>query len=232
MYIFGGVSGGLSAFEVLDTTWIYDETNDVWLRGANMPGPRFGPAIASDGAVVWVIGGYNDRLGPDHTVWRYDLTSDAYATGFANMPRDLGRIHGAWLPDGTVHVLGGGEAGSLNNHLVYNTAVDAWSFAPPIPLGVLDPATVTDGRLIYLAGAASDVYPRGPAHTQIFDAASGVWSDGPLMPPWPGLGDSGVDNTSGTIANGVFYVMGGYNGGGNGYFNYSAPLSQLRAFKR
>jgi len=231
MYIFGGVSGDIAAFEVLNTTFIYDETNDVWSQGANMPAPRFGPAVATDGAVVWVMGGYNERLGPDHTVWRYDPTTDGYATGFTNMPRDLGRIHGVWLPGGTIHVLGGGEAGSLNNHLIYNTASNAWSSAPSIPVGVLDPATVTDGTLIYLAGAASEVYPRGPSHTQIFDPASGLWFEGPPMPPWPGLGDSGIDNTSGTIANGVFYVMGGYNGGGNAYFNYSVPLSQLGRFK-
>jgi N-acetylneuraminic acid mutarotase len=231
IYIFGGVSGTAGSGEaVLDTTWIYDEANDSWSRGANMPGPRFGPAVATDGEVIWVMGGY--IFGPDHNVWRYDPKADAYTTGFAEMPRPLGRIHGVWLPDATVHVFGGGEAGRLDNHLVYNTTLNAWSSAPPIPLGVLDPATVTDGTLIYLAGAPN-FFPRGPARTQIFDPAIGTWSEGPRLPPWPGLGgDWGIDNTSGTIGNGVFYVMGGYNGGGTGFFNYSIPLSELSAFNR
>jgi len=232
VYIFGGVSGDLPSEEVLNTTWIYDEANDVWFRGANLPAPRAGPAVATDGAVIWVIGGYNQFFGPEHTVWRYNPMADGYSTGFANMPRDLGRIHGVWLPDGTVHVLGGGEGGSLNNHFVYDTNTNGWSFAPLIPVGVQDPATVTDGELIYVVGAASEVFPRGPPHTQIFDPATGDWSEGPRMPPWPGLGDWGVDNTSGTVANGVFYVMGGYNGGGNAYFNYSVPLLKLRACER
>ena len=227
IYFFGGVSGTQSTGEeVLNTTWIYDETNDAWTRGTNMPDFRFGSAVATDGEVIWVIGGY--IFGPGHNVWRYDPKADAYSTGFANMPSNLGRIHGVWLPDGTVHVLGGGEGGSLNNHLVYNTALDAWSSAPPIPLGILDPATVTDGRLIYLAGAY-DEYPRHLGHLQIFDPALGTWSEGPRMPAWPGLGDWGINNTSGTIAKGVFYVMGGYNGGGYSWFSYSIPLSDFGA---
>ena len=232
IYIFGGVSGSSSSGEeVLDSTWIYDQVNDFWFRGANMPGPRFGPAVATDGAVIWVMGGYNQFQGPDHTVWMYDPKKDDYATGFANMPRDLGRIHGVWLPNGTVHVLGGGEGDSLNNHLVYDTAADAWSFAPSIPLGVLDPATVTDGMLIYLAGAAA-TFPRGPAHTQIFNPTLSTWSEGPQLPPWPHSGDWGLDNTSGTIANAVFYVMGGYNGSGTGSFSYSVPISELSVLIR
>jgi N-acetylneuraminic acid mutarotase len=225
-YVFGGVSGTASSGEeVLDSTWIYDEGNDIWFRGANMPGPRFGPAVATDGAVIWVIGGYNQFQGPDHTVWRYDPKADIYTIGFTNMPRDLGRIHGVWLPDKTVHVLGGGDGG-LNNHLVYNTAADAWSSAPSIPLGVLDPATVTDGTLIYLAGAPFASSP-GPALTQIFNPAGSTWSEGPRLPPWPRFPDWNVDNTSGTIANGVFYVMGGAIGGGTVWFNYSIAVSEL-----
>jgi hypothetical protein len=222
LYIFGGVTGETG---VLDTTWIYDEANDVWFRGANMPGPRAGPAVATDGAVIWVMGGYNQFLGPDHTVWRYSPKADDYTTGFANMPRDLGRIHGAWLPDGTVHVFGGGEAGSLDNHLLYDTIANAWSPAPPIPIGVLDPAAVTDGMLIYLAGSPEGI-PFPPGYTQIFNPLSGTWSEGPRMPgPW------GVNNTSGTIANGFFYVMGGFFGAAAS-INYSIPMSELNPSNR
>jgi N-acetylneuraminic acid mutarotase len=220
IYIFGGVDGDDAAFEILNTTLIYDEANDSWSRGANMPGPRFGSAVATDGSVIWVIGGYNQFAGPDHTVWMFNPEADSYSTGFTNMPRDLGRIHGAWLPNGTIHVFGGGEAGRLDNHLVYDTNANAWSEAPSIPIGILDPATVTDGTLIYLAGSPQGT-PFPPGHIQIFDPESATWSEGPRMPgPW------GVDNTSGTIANGVFYIMGGY-WGGDASINYSISMSEL-----
>jgi N-acetylneuraminic acid mutarotase len=230
IYVFGGVSGTQSTgIEILNSTWIYDEANDSWSNGANMPGFRFGPAVATDGNVIWVMGGYNEFQGQENTVWRYDPKADAYSTGFANTPLRLGRIHGAWLPAGSVHIFGGEPA--WNYHFVHDTAADAWSIAPPMPVGVIDPATVTDGRLIYLAGANYG-FPRQPAHTQIFDPVTGTWSEGPPMPPWPVLGDAGLDNTSGTIAKGVFYVMGGFNGGGTISFNYSIPLSELSSFNR
>jgi hypothetical protein len=141
------------------------------------------------------------------------------------MPRRLYRIHGVYLPDGTVHVLGGGDLGSLTNHLVYDTAADAWSSASPIPVGILDPAVVTDGALIYLVGAPPS---RGPAITQIFDPAANAWWQGQPVPPWPSL-PGGMDNTSGAIANGILYVMGGFTSGTIS-FNYSVALSDLAEF--
>jgi len=224
LYIFGGFSGSESSGgEVLKTTWIYDEANDSWSRGADMPDYSFGSAVATDGAVVWVIGGF----GPGHTVWRYDPKVDAYTTGFTDMPIDLGRIHGVWLPDGTVHVFGGFDS-FINHHLVYDTIANAWSSAPSIPLVVIDPAAVTDGKLIYLAGSPYGPSPLGPGHTQIFDPATSTWSEGPQMP-----GPYGIDNTSGAIGNGVFYVMGGNVGGGSLVSDsYSIPVSELSASSR
>jgi hypothetical protein len=224
LYIFGGISGSeASGLEVLNTTWIYDEANDSWSRGANMPDFSFGSAVATDGAVIWVIGGF----GPGHTVWRYDPNLDAYATGFANMPIDLGRIHGVWLLDGTVHVFGGFDS-EINHHLVYDTIGNAWSFGPATPLRVVDPATVTDGSLIYLAGSPAAPRFLEPGHIQIFDPVTNTWSEGPRMP-----GPYGIDNTSGTIGSGVFYVMGGTLGGGSTIsVSYSIPVSELRPSAR
>ena len=47
------------------------------------------------------------------------------------------------------------------------------------------------------------------------------------MPPWTCCADWGINNTSGTIAKGVFYVMGGFNGGGTAWFSYSISLSEV-----
>src|SRR5713101_7547283 len=37
IYVFGGVAGPASNPRMLNTTWIYDEANDGWFEGANMP---------------------------------------------------------------------------------------------------------------------------------------------------------------------------------------------------
>src|SRR5258708_18105816 len=57
IYIFGGVDGDDAAFEILNTTLIYDEANNSWSRGANMPGPRFGSAVATGCSGIWGIRG-------------------------------------------------------------------------------------------------------------------------------------------------------------------------------
>jgi hypothetical protein len=150
----------------------------------------------------------------------YDPSTDVYSTGFADMPTSLGRIHGVELPDCTVHVFGGHYY--MDTHFVYDTGANAWSSAPLMPAEVLDPAVVTDGTLIYLAGD-NGLAPRGPGHTRIYDPANGTWWEGPPMPA------PAVNNTSGTIANGIFYVIGGYDGIGPVSVNYSLPLADLSA---
>src|SRR6266849_2697597 len=214
IYVFGGVAEPGLSTTLLNTTWIYDEANDAWFGGANMPDFRFGSAVATDGAVIWVIGGFKSAALFDttNTVWMYDPSADAYSTGFANMPQYLGRIKGAMLPDGTLHVLGGHW--DMNDHWVYDTVTDTWFSAPLIPAAVLDPAVATDGARIYVAGDNGAV-PRPPGHTRIYDPATTTWSDGPRMPP------PAINNTSGTIANGTFYVMGGYDGATIPPVNYS-----------
>src|ERR1700738_953915 len=75
IYVFGGVD----ETGVLDTTWIYDEAKDAWSRGANMPGPRFGSAVVTDGTTIWVAGGGRSlSLGYESgTAWQYDPATDA-----------------------------------------------------------------------------------------------------------------------------------------------------------
>jgi len=170
-----------------------------------MPGPRFGPAVATDGTSIWVIGGFGGDFVETTTVWSYDPSGDTWTTGFAAMPIPRGRIHGVALPDGTVHVFAGGFDGA--DHRVYDTVADSWSNAAAMPFGVTDPATIynpVDGQ-IYLAGGGGPA-PRGPGRTQIFDPASGTWSQGPMMPA-PAL-----DNTSGALVGSTFYFEGGFNG--------------------
>jgi len=223
IYVFGGLAGPGLTPTILNTTWVYDEANDLWYQGANMPGFRAASAVATDGAVIWVIGGHQSLglFDASNTVWMYDPTTDTYSTGFADIPQYLSRIKGAMLPDGNVHILGGHW--DMNDHWVYNTITDTWFSAPLMPAEVLDPAVATDGTRIYVAGDNGAV-PRPPGHLRIYDPANQLWSDGPLMPP------PAINNTSGTIANGTFYVMGGYDGATLSPVNYSLRLEGLNGF--
>lgn len=219
IYVFGGLDGTtLPAPTVLNTTWIYDEANDSWAQGATMPAPRFGSAVATrTSTAIWVIGGYGglEMMAETRTVWKYDPETNSYSTGYSDMPVPLGRIHGVQLDGGLVHVFAGGFDGV--NHLVYSAGANSWSIAPAMPFGVTDPATVTDGSLIYLAGGGG-MAPRGPGRTQIYDPATQTWSQGPAMPA------PAVDNTAGALAGGTFFVLGGFNGSSAAATNYSLVL--------
>jgi len=212
-YVFGGYDGT----SVLNTLHIYHEDGGTWSRGTDMPGPRFGPAVATDGAVIWVIGGFGGDFLETNTVWRYELSSNSWTTTYAAMPIPRGRIHGVELPNGTVHVFAGGFDGV--DHRVYDTVANSWSVAAAMPFGVTDPATVyySGTGKIYLAGGGGPA-PRGTGHTQIFDPATGMWSQGATMPA-PAL-----DNTSGTILGNTFYFEGGFNGADAVTNNYALDL--------
>src|SRR6266849_29103 len=95
VYVFGGYDGTSS----LNTVHIYNEAGGTWSRGANMPGPRFGPAVATDGTLIWVIGGFDGGFTETNTVWSYNPSGDTWTPGLAAMPIPLGRIHGVALPD-------------------------------------------------------------------------------------------------------------------------------------
>src|SRR5216683_7139782 len=190
IYVFGGVD----ETGVLDTTWIYDEAKDAWSRGATMPGPRFGSLVVVDGSSIW-IGGGKQSLSIAHgslNMWRYDTSSDSWPQPQAQgLGIFMGRSRGAMLPDGSIHYLGGDFDG--NAHCLVNFRGRYGDCRPQIPFGVTDAAIVTDGTRIYVAGGGGPA-PRAPGRTQIFNTVTRTWSLGPAMP-------SGVDNTSGAIAN-------------------------------
>src|SRR6202158_245299 len=218
IYVFGGVN----ETGVLDTTWIYDEAKDAWSQGANMPGPRFGSLVVVDGTSIWVGGG-GQRLGMDYesaTMWRYDPIHDVWPQPqLEGLGLFMGRSRGVILPDGSIHYLGGNFDG--NAHCLVNFRGHYGDCRPQIPFGVTDAAVVTDGVRIYVAGGGGPG-PRTPGRTQIFNTVGRTWSMGPPMP-------SGVDNTSGAMAKGMLYVMGGYDGSTPVSVNYSLRLLSFGA---
>src|SRR5262249_36784731 len=130
IYVFGGVAGPPGPTQILNTLWIYDTANDVWAAGANLPGPRFGAAIAAINGKIIIAGGSDGTVALSTTL-EYDPQADTY-TPKASLPSltisPTFRIHGVALPSlGEVHVFAGSFDGM--NHLVYNVGTDAWSVA-------------------------------------------------------------------------------------------------------
>src|SRR5262249_20771919 len=143
------VFGGFNGVDTINKLYIYDPAADSWARGRDLPGPRFGSAVAAIGGKIIIAGG-TDGTSAVATTFEYDPATDNYAPK-ANMPMALLRIHGAALEDrGEVHVFAGSFDGQA--HLVYNVMADTWSTAAAMPVGVTDPGTVTIGGRIYVLG--------------------------------------------------------------------------------
>ena len=128
IYVFGGYDGT----QVLDTTWIYDEAKDSWSQGTSMPGPLFGPAVAADAGVIWVMGGFENTSigGVSDLVWRYDpALNNWFYLGHGIVP---GRLHAVTLPAGNIHLLAGGF--DWDYHCSFNFRDLTSSCPPPHPI--------------------------------------------------------------------------------------------------
>src|SRR6202158_3762590 len=212
IYVFGGYDGT----NIFDTTWIYDETEHRWFQGANMPGPRFGSGVAADGDVIYLEGGVQALPigGEGSAGWRYEPDTDVWSE-LGGTPIPTGRIRAVAMPNGDIHVLGGGFDGNIN--CVYNFRVPNYFCPPSVPFGFTDAAVASDSRYIYVVAAGGPAL-RAPVAMQAFDTVARRWLTGPPMP------EPLVDNSSGVVANGVLYVLGGYDGGNAGSVEYSLPL--------
>ena len=196
IYLFGGVNGPPGPIAVHRVLWRYDIAADSWSRGADLPTDNFGAAVAAIGGKIYIAYG----SGLVTQTWQYDPATNAY-TRKADAPvlPTTNRLHGVTLGD-ELHAFGGGFNGS--SHVIYTPATDSWRVAPSMPFSATDPAVgVLGGKAVVVGG-------RPTAHYQIFDPATGSWSQGSPI----GGATSGVDNTAGAVLGLTFHLIGGYNG--------------------
>ncbi|HEU4732243.1 MAG TPA: kelch repeat-containing protein [Kofleriaceae bacterium] len=196
IYAFGGVIGPPGPITVTRTLWRYDIASDTWSRGADLPVDNFGAAVGAMGGKIYIAYGSGFLT----QTWQYDPATDTY-TRKADAPNiaTTNRVHGAVL-GGELHAFAGGFEG--NAHVIYNPVTNAWRSGPPMPFTATDPAVgVLGGRAFVVGG-------RPVARTQIFDPATGTWSQGAPITGAP----TGVDNTAGAALGATFHLVGGFNG--------------------
>ncbi len=188
IYVFGGNFSG-------QTLWKYDVPSDTWSQGAPLPFFNNASAVSAIGGKIYIAYG----TGFFNETWQYDPATDAYSqkanAPFLPVDQD---VHAVAF-GGDMHVFGGGIGGS--SHVVYTPATDTWTTAPPMPFGVTDPAVGVLAGQIYVVGGQPIAY------TQIYDPASGAWTQG-----MPIAGASnGVEGTMGAVLGLRLHVIGGFN---------------------
>jgi len=190
-------SGGLAT----DVVEVYDPIDNVTRKKAPLPAPRTGPAAATVGGTIHVIGGYVNRtLGFVGWHDEYDAATDAWT---ARSPMPISRAFAAaTVIDDKVYVVGGIDnlsGPALGELEVYDPATDEWTSKAPMPTPRSRFAAVSWRGKLYAIGG---FYPTA----EVYDPVTDTWSTAAPIPsaPW---------GTAAIALGDAIYVV----GGGSGY---------------
>lgn len=204
------VTGGVGANnELVSTTEIFDGTS--WKLGAALPTPRKLLAGASDGELMYTVGG-TDGESDLPTVEAYDPATDAWTSlpGLATARSDLGVA----IADGRLVAVGGLSSGRvLKNVEMLDLATRTWADLP-------DLGTARHGMAV--AAVASSVYAFGgstEAGNSVLTSSAEAVKLAPrkLQPAstWRTLPDAPTARlmAAGTVLDGKIWIFGGLRAG-------------------
>ncbi|MEO3757969.1 kelch repeat-containing protein [Mycobacterium sp. B14F4] len=146
------VTGGVDAQgRLLDTTEVFDGTS--WRPGAPIPTPRQLLGAASDGKLVYAVGGTSGTADLA-TVETYDPAADAWK-GLPELPgrrSDFGLAY----TDGRLVVAGGMSQGQvLESVVALDLATGSWNGLPDLGTGRHGMAAAGVGKTVYVIGGST-----------------------------------------------------------------------------
>ena len=148
------VTGGVDAAgKLLNTTEIFDGTS--WKLGAPIPTPRQMLGVASDGKLVYVIGGTNGTSDLA-AVETYDPTADTWTS----LPELPGRRSdfGVAVTDGRLVVVGGMSGDEvLKSVVALDLVTQTWSGLPDLGTARHGMAVASVGKTVYAIGGSTGV---------------------------------------------------------------------------
>ena len=160
------VTGGVDAGgALLNTTEIFD--GNAWKLGAPIPTPRQMLGAASDGKVVYALGGTNGTSDLA-TVETYDPAANTWTS----LPELPGRRSdfGVASADGRLVVVGGMSQGQvLKSVVALDLATQSWNGLPDLGTGRHGMAVAGVGKTIYAIGGAN-----GVGETEVTSAAESL----------------------------------------------------------
>jgi serine/threonine protein kinase/N-acetylneuraminic acid mutarotase len=148
------VTGGVDADgTLLNTTEIFDGTS--WKPGAPIPTPRQMLAAASDGSVVYAVGGTNGSSDLT-TVETYDPATDNWAT-MPGLPQGRSDF-GVAVNDARLVAVGGTSAGQvLKSVAALDLTTSTWIEMPDMDSARHGLAVASVGKTVYAIGGSTGV---------------------------------------------------------------------------
>ncbi len=204
------VTGGVASDgSLLNTTEIFDGTS--WKLGAPIPTPRQMLGAASDGKLVYVLGGTNGTSDLA-TVETYDPAADTWTT----LPELPGRRSdfGVAYTDGRLVVLGGMSEGRvLDSVVALDLATRSWNGLPELGTARHGMAVAGVGKTIFAIGGST-----GAGNGQITASAEALKlapRKPQPAPEWRSLPDAPTERlmTAWTVLGDEIWVAGGLRHG-------------------
>ena len=160
------VTGGVDADgRLLNTTEIFDGSS--WKLGAPIPTPRQMLGVASDGKLVYAVGGTNGTSDLA-TVEAYDPVADAWTT-LPELPERRSDF-GVAIADGRLVAVGGKSAGQvLKSVAALDLATTTWTDLPDMGTARHGLAVAAVGKTVYAIGGST-----GAADAQVTSSAEAL----------------------------------------------------------
>jgi serine/threonine protein kinase/N-acetylneuraminic acid mutarotase len=204
------VTGGVDAGgKLLNTTEIFDGAS--WKLGAPIPTPRQMVGAASDGKLVYVLGGTNGTSDLA-TVEAFDPAADTWTT----LPELPGRRSdfGVAYADGRLVVAGGASGGQpLKSVVAFDLAAQSWNGLPDLGTARHGMAVAAVGKTVYAIGGSTGV---GDAQITASAEALKLAPRKPQpAPEWRSLPDAPTARLmmAWTVLDGKIWVAGGMREG-------------------
>ncbi len=188
------------------TVEAYSPTQDAWRPIASLPQPLSGGLALSDGAFLYVFGGWN---GEDYldTAFKYDPSSNSWRP-LPPVPTARAFPAGGALTGRLVVVGGANETGPLPDCHVFDPATEAWSSCSEL----LQPRVAAGSAVLlnklYVIGGGSEG-EEGISFSEVYDPNSGIWQvvNTPMLEEGASWSHAGVGHIETRI-----YALGGRNG--------------------
>lgn len=204
------VAGGVdSNGALLNTVEIFDGSS--WTLGTPIPTPRQMLAAASDGKVVYTVGG-NNGTADLATVEAYDPAAKSW-TRLPDLPQPRGDL-GVALADRRLVAVGGQSAGQvLKSVSVLDLTTNTWAGLPDMAIARHGMAVDAIGQAVYSIGGSSDF-----GDGQATSSAEALQLPPRRMQPaaqWRSLPDAPTPRlmTAWTVLDDKIWIMGGLRDG-------------------
>ncbi|BCZ21209.1 serine/threonine-protein kinase [Mycobacterium senriense] len=204
------VAGGVdSNGALLNTVEIFD--GNSWTLGTPIPTPRQMLAAASDGKVVYTVGG-NNGTADLATVEAYDPAAKSW-TRLPDLPQPRGDL-GVALADRRLVAVGGQSGGQvLKSVSVLDLTTNTWAGLPDMSIARHGMAVDAIGQAVYSIGGSSDIGDGQPT-----SSAEALQLPARRMQPaaqWRSLPDAPTARlmTAWTVLDDKIWVVGGLRDG-------------------